>query len=176
MNEIILTPKDYSKSIIYKIVCKDESVSFIYVGSTCNWIQRYSQHKSDCINVKSPRHKYKLYEFMRTNGGWGNFVMIQVEEFSCANKRDLEEREQYWKDTLESIENTYGTNRAFLSPEKRAEQNKKFYQEHKEEIKKQKREQYAIDKSYKQKYYKEHKDQILLKAKERYEASKLNKD
>ena len=81
---------------------------------------------------------------------------------------DFKIREQYWKDILESVENAYGTNRAFLSPEKRAEQNKKFYEDHKEEIKKQKREQYALDKSYRQKYYKEHKEQILLKAKEAY--------
>lgn len=169
-----IKPKDYSKSVVYKITCKDESVDFIYVGSTRNWQQRYSQHKSDCNNVKSPRHNLQIYEFMRNNGGWGNFVMILVEELCCENKRDLDKREQYWKDMYGgNVGISKPFNRAFLSPEQKEEANKKYYQANKEEIKKQKREQYALDKSYRQKYYKEHKEQILLKAKEMY-ANKKN--
>jgi hypothetical protein len=175
MTPIILEikPKDYSKSVVYKIICKDELVEFIYVGSTRSWQQRYSQHKSDCNNGKSPRHNLQIYEFMRNNGGWENFVMILVEELCCENKRELNKREQYWKDKCEdNIGFKRAFNRAFLSPEQNKEANKKYYQANKEEIKKQKREQYAVDKSYRQKYYQEHKEQILLKAKEAY-ANKL---
>lgn len=189
MSEIVILeikPKDYSKSVVYKITCKNESVSFTYVGSTSNWRQRYSQHKSDCNNVKSPRHTLQLYDFMRNNGGWDNFVMILVQELCCANKRELDKREQYWKDIyVDSIgKNSYGQsltprkpfNRAFLSPEQHKEANNKYYQAKKEEIKKQKRDEYAKDKSFKQMYYQLHKEQILLKAKEAYANKKLNKD
>jgi hypothetical protein len=165
--------KDYSKSIIYRIVCKDLSIDFTYVGSTTNSYHRHAQHRSDCCNINSPRYKLPMYEFMRNNGNWNNFVMLLVEEFCCENKRELEKREQYWKEIYKDNigKNSYGK-KAYLSPEQKAELNKKYYQDNKEEIKKQKREQYAVDKSYRQKYYKEHKEQILLKAKEAY-ANKL---
>ena len=36
---------DYSKSIIYKIYCKNEGVSDLYVGRTTNFCLRRNQHK-----------------------------------------------------------------------------------------------------------------------------------
>jgi len=157
--------RDYSKSVIYKIVCKNISVSYTYIGSTTNWYNRKALHKSDYYNVSSPRHKLQIYEFIRNNGDWNNFVMILVEEFSCENKRQLDQREQYWK---EIYQDNIGINRSFISSEQKIELNKQYYKENKEEIKQQKRDEYANDKSYKQKYYEEHKKEILLKAKEKY--------
>jgi len=162
--------KDYSKSTIYRIACKDISVSYTYIGSTSNLYNRKALHKSDYYNVNSPRYKLQIYEFIRTHGDWNNFVIVIVEELCCENKRELDKREQYWK---EIYGDNIGSNRSFLSPEENKEANKKYYQANKEEIKKQKREQYALDKSYRQNYYKEHKEQILLKAKEAY-ANKKN--
>jgi hypothetical protein len=110
---------------------------------------------------------------MRNNGNWNNFVMLLVEEFCCENKRQLEQREQYWKDLyVDNIGKQSLFKRSYLSPEQKAELNKKYYQDNKEEIKKQKRDEYAKDKSYKQKYYQENKTRILLNAKEKYDAQK----
>jgi predicted GIY-YIG superfamily endonuclease len=39
---------DYSHTIIYKICCKDETVTGIYVGHTTNMVKRRCQHKSSC--------------------------------------------------------------------------------------------------------------------------------
>ena len=36
---------DYSKTIIYKIVCKDLAVKDVYVGSTTHFINRKYGHK-----------------------------------------------------------------------------------------------------------------------------------
>ena len=41
---------DYSKSMIYKLCCKDVNIKEIYVGSTTNLIKRKYQHKADCYN------------------------------------------------------------------------------------------------------------------------------
>jgi hypothetical protein len=173
LNVLEIKQKDYSKSIIYKIACKDELVNFTYIGSTTCKYNRFAQHKSDCNNIKSPRYKLPMYEFIRNNGNWNNFVILLVEEFCCENKRQLEQREQYWKDLyVDNIEKQSSFKRAFLSPEQKAELNKKYYQDNKEEIKKQKRDEYAKDKSYKQKYYQENKTRILLNAKEKYDAQK----
>ena len=35
---------DYSNTIIYKITCKDENVTDVYVGHTINFVQRKHAH------------------------------------------------------------------------------------------------------------------------------------
>ena len=41
-------PIDYSKTISYKIVCNDLSITDCYVGHTTDFTKRKSHHKSDC--------------------------------------------------------------------------------------------------------------------------------
>ena len=45
-------PIDYSKTIIYKIVCNDLSIKECYVGHTINMTKRKCCHKSTCNNEK----------------------------------------------------------------------------------------------------------------------------
>ena len=40
---------DYSKTIIYKIVCKDIDIEDCYVGSTTDFVRRKSEHKKHVI-------------------------------------------------------------------------------------------------------------------------------
>ena len=40
-----LIPIDYSKTIIYKIVCNDLNICVVYVGSTTDFIRRKNEHK-----------------------------------------------------------------------------------------------------------------------------------
>ena len=164
---------DYTKSVIYKIVSKDLSVSYTYIGSTTNFYNRKTLHKSDYYNAKSPRNKLFVYEFIRNNGDWNNFVIVLIENFCCENKRDLDKREQYWK---EIYGDNIGLKRAYISEEQIKENKLKRYYDNKEEILEKKREQYANDKSKKQKYYQDNKTQILLKAKENYKNKKALED
>tara|TARA_R110000822_G_scaffold170441_1_gene310343 strand:- start:122 stop:673 length:552 start_codon:yes stop_codon:yes gene_type:complete len=80
---------DYSKCVIYKITCNDTSITDCYVGSTCNFTRRKSQHKSVCNNSNIP-----LYKFIRANGGWTNFTMSPIKKFPCDDITDklIEER------------------------------------------------------------------------------------
>ena len=39
---------DYSKLVIYKIVCEDSKVEDIYVGHTTDFNNRKNVHKQDC--------------------------------------------------------------------------------------------------------------------------------
>ena len=66
---------DYSNTIIYKIYCKDPSVTDVYVGHTTNFVQRKYSHKQTCNNVKSPYYNLKLYKTIRENGNWSNWEM-----------------------------------------------------------------------------------------------------
>ena len=65
---------DYSKCEMYKIVCKDEELNYIYVGHTTDFTKRKSGHKT-----KSRTSELKLYKTIREHGGWDNFKMLQIE-------------------------------------------------------------------------------------------------
>ena len=85
---------DYSKTVIYKIVCDDENVDFIYVGSTTNFTKRKCAHKNRCNNINGKEYNQKKYVQIRENGGWENFKMIEVEKYPCNNKREAEKKEE----------------------------------------------------------------------------------
>jgi len=70
---------DYSKTVMYKIVCKDVEIKELYVGSTTSLVKRRYLHKSDCFNANSKRHNFYVYQFIRENGGWDNWEVIQIE-------------------------------------------------------------------------------------------------
>jgi hypothetical protein len=91
---------DYSKGIIYKLCCKDPEITDIYIGSTTNLIKRKNCHKTSCTNPNSKSYDYNVYQFIRTNGEWLNWDMIEIEMYNATSKRDLIMRERYWVDTL----------------------------------------------------------------------------
>jgi predicted GIY-YIG superfamily endonuclease len=57
---------DYSKTVIYKIICKNLNINTIYVGSTSNFIQRKAKHKYSC---NKSRNYLKAGNFQKA----GNF-------------------------------------------------------------------------------------------------------
>ena len=98
---------DYSRTIIYKIVCNDLSVKDCYVGSTSNFTKRKNSHKRCCINDLTPKNKMKIYETMRANGGWDNWSMIEIEKYPCKDNNEARTRERYWFEELNSTLNTF---------------------------------------------------------------------
>ena len=83
---------DYSNTIIYKIHCKDSSISDIYVGHTTNFFQRKYSHKIACRNLKN---NLKIYEIIRNNGGWENWDMVEIAKYCCKNAKEARIKEQY---------------------------------------------------------------------------------
>lgn len=163
---------DYSKSIIYKIVSKDLEVPYTYIGSTTNLYNRTALHKSDFFNASSPRYNLKIYQFIRDHGDWTNFVILIIEEYNALNKRCLEEREQYWKDTYGD---NMGCKKSFVTQEQLKENKLKYYYDNKDHILTNLRTKYADDKKKKQKYYQDHKEAILKSNKQKYQLMKLQK-
>ena len=97
-------PMDYSKTIIYKIVSKDLSLTSVYVGHTTNFTKRKAEHKSSCYT-----HNYKntkLCRAIKDNGGWENWSMLQIEVYKCCNKREAEMRERYFEELLQATLNS----------------------------------------------------------------------
>ena len=77
---------DYTKTVIYKIVCNNPEVKEIYVGSTCNFAKRKCDHKSTTHNSNSPKYELYLYRYIRYYGGWQNWSMIPIRQYPCVDK------------------------------------------------------------------------------------------
>ena len=86
-------PMDYTKCCIYKIEHNDDE-SLVYVGHTTNFDKRKTQHKSNCKNDNGKHYNFKVYQMIRENGGWEKFLMLEVEKYPCADKREAERRER----------------------------------------------------------------------------------
>jgi hypothetical protein len=95
-------PIDYSKGLIYKIVCNDITITSIYVGSTTDFTIRKYHHRYCCLHKEHRLNHLKIYQTINDNGGWDNWSMIEIEKYSCKDKRELEAREHYWFELLNS--------------------------------------------------------------------------
>ena len=70
-------------SIIYKLYCKDPSITDFYIGSTNNLKLRKVKHKY-CVNHINNKSRFRVYDFIRANGGWDNFtcvILLQLHNF-----------------------------------------------------------------------------------------------
>jgi len=176
---------DYSKTIIYKIVCNDLTIKECYVGHTINMTERKCAHKSRCHNEKDKKHNLKIYKIIRENGGWDNWNMVLVEKFPCKDKFEACKRE---REVFEEIDAKMNMVRPYRTQEEHKENIKQYYQEHKEERKEERKQYYQEHKEelkeyqkqyreahkeerkqYKKQYNKEHKAEINEKLKEKIE-------
>jgi hypothetical protein len=87
---------NYNNTIIYKIVCKELSIKDCYVGHTTNFISRKCDHKNNCSNENSSKYTYPVYKFIRENGGWNNWDMIEIEKVTCNDRNEASKKERHW--------------------------------------------------------------------------------
>ena len=100
-------PIDYEQALIYRIVCRDVSVTQQYVGSTTNLKNRRSCHKKSCTNPKSKKYNRFVYRFIRDNGGFDNWEIVLIEKVvNCSDSPTLHKRERYWIEKLHADLNT----------------------------------------------------------------------
>jgi len=93
---------NYLLNVIYKIYCKDQNITDLYVGRTINFTIRKSQHKK-CAN-DLVEHGF-LYKCINENGGWNNWEMEIIEKYPCENSVEACKREQFWINTLQATLN-----------------------------------------------------------------------
>ena len=84
---------NYADTIFYKIVCKDPSVTDLYIGHTTNFVQRKYTHKQTCNNIKSVGYNLKLYKTIRANGNWSNWEMIIINSYNCKDNIEAKQKE-----------------------------------------------------------------------------------
>ncbi len=92
--------KDYSKSVIYKLVSNNLAITDKYIGSTTNFTIRKALHKYGCNKVNSKLYNYPVYKFIREHGGWDTWSMILLEKYPCNDGHELRARERDYYDLL----------------------------------------------------------------------------
>jgi len=97
-------PIDYTRAVVYKIVCRDTLVTDKYVGSTTNLRGRRASHKHRCNNPERKEYNYFVYQFIRDHGGFENWQVVSIEEniVGCLSSDMLHARERYWIETLQA--------------------------------------------------------------------------
>jgi hypothetical protein len=155
------TEIDYSNTIIYKLCCKDTSITDIYVGHTTNFLQRKHNHKTNCCNETTKNHNLNVYKYIRKNGGWDNWSMIQIEHFNCNNSNESMIRERYWIELLKPKLNAISP---YTTYEEKQIQKHNWYEEKKDYILEKSKQHYEENKEhkieYQTQYAQEHKDEI----------------
>ena len=144
---------------IYKIYCSDSEITDCYVGSTEDYNTRCSDHNSRCNNEHSKEYNYKLYKFIRANGGMDNFVIEPI--YEC-NVEDRYIEEQRWFELLKSTLNTKSPKRTrkqyrIDNRQQIREEKKQYYQNNKQKIS-----------EYKKKYNIDNKEKISEEKKQYY--------
>ena len=146
---------NYNQSIIYKICCNDTDVKDIYVGSTTNYYRRKQEHKKCCNNSNGVKYNFNIYTFIRNNGGWDNWSMVEIEKYEAKDKRELHTRERYYLELLKASLNK-------IVPTRTHKESSKVYRDNNKET-------IAIKSK---EYYKNNKEHIKSKEKEYRENNK----
>jgi len=156
---------NYQNSIIYKLCCKDINITDIYIGSTTNFKARKSQHKSKVVTGCN----FKVYKYIRENGGWENWDMVQIKSFPCSNIRELLAEERNSMEEYKAVLNSYIP---YITNKERLEHNKeldKLYREKNKDKIKEKRKVYRENNKDK---IKEKRIEYLLNNKEKVKEQK----
>jgi len=144
---------DYNKGCIYKIKHQlDYNDENIYIGSTCNFIRRRCQHKSASSNPNDEKNNNnQLYQYIRENGGWEQFIMVELHKFPCKDKSELSAEERRVIDELKSKLNFSIPGRTQKewyedNKEKRLEYAKNYRENNKEKMTEYLKEYYEVNK------------------------------
>jgi hypothetical protein len=111
---------DYSKTVIYKIQCKDPAIKETYGGHSTNLSHRTETHKSDCNNPNGKYYNTYVYQFIRDNGGWDNWEILFQYNFPCANLNEALIEE---KNFTEKEKCALNTNRPKITKEEKKKKN-----------------------------------------------------
>ena len=165
---------DYTQTTIYKICCNDTSITDIYVGSTTNFANRKYGHKTSCNTSTTPNHNLNVYKFIRTNGGWNNWSMLQIENIKCKDKREALIREKYW---IEILKPKLNINNPYTSVEEKVVQKNDWYENNKDYILEKAKNNYEENKEQKIKYQTQYAQENKEKISEYHkEYQELNKE
>jgi hypothetical protein len=82
--------------MFYRLVCRDPTVTEVYVGHTTSEVDRRTSHKTNCTNEKSKKYNYFVYRFIRQHGSWDNWQLIVHEKKPVKDIFEAVLQERYW--------------------------------------------------------------------------------
>ena len=94
---------NYTNTIIYKIVFRDITTKETYVGHTTDFTKRKYAHKTICNNEKSKSYNFNVYQFIRQNGGWDNWTMIEIEKYCCVDRIEAVIEKSFYREIESKI-------------------------------------------------------------------------
>lgn len=144
-------PINYNRTIIYKIVkIGDSENANVYVGSTTEFTKRKYLHQYNCCNDTRISH-FKVYDFIRQNGGWEEWNMIEIEKYPCNDKREAEAREEYWRCYLKAQLNS---KRAFITEDELTDYKKEYRKSNAQYFRERSKKHYQANPEYFREYRK----------------------
>jgi hypothetical protein len=155
-------PIDYSKCCIYKIE-HIENENLLYVGHTTCFNKRKGHHKSRCNNENNKLYNCKLYQMIRNNGGFEMFRMIEIEKFSCNDKREAEKKENEVMKQFKANMNTY---KSYSTEEEKKLYNEDYFKDYYKENKEKYKDYRELNKERSKEYREKNKETIKEKNKE----------
>lgn len=88
---------------VYKLTCKDETVTDCYIGSTINLYSRLHKHKNNSVNENSEKHHLKVYKKIRECGGWENWKCEVLDEILNPTRSQLIALERvYYEENIDN--------------------------------------------------------------------------
>lgn len=128
----------YEKASLYIIKHKEDiDNENCYIGSSKNFHKRLISHKSNCFNPKCKDYNMKVYQFIRADGDFNNFVIEELYKFPCTSKTQLKAEEKKLIKSYNSKLNSYIPNRT----------TQEYYQENSTRISKLNKERYRSNPS-----------------------------
>tara|TARA_R110001632_G_scaffold181648_2_gene301731 strand:- start:577 stop:1068 length:492 start_codon:yes stop_codon:yes gene_type:complete len=114
----------------------------IYVGSSCDFINREKGHKHKCNNENAIGYNLPIYKYIRENGGFENYEIIPVSFHNLNNVVELRILEQQEMDKHTGLMNCVYASRTTKqynidNKERIKERDKKYYIDNKDTYKKQ---------------------------------------
>ena len=154
---------------IYKLIHKDATNDdMIYIGSCDDISQRVSKHKYCCNTPNNCKYNYKVYKYIRENGGWENWKYEIIDEVEVALRDD---GYIYEKEYIVKYDAVNKLNSRFAGRTKQ-----EYLETNQEYIKRRDKDKYERNKEQilgKNKVkYERNKEQILEKCKDYYEMNK----
>lgn len=149
---------DYQNGKIYKLVCN--VTGNIYVGSTCQTLyQRKAGHDRDYRKYLNGKISFiTSFDILKN----GNYNMILIESYPCADKSQLHAREGHWIKTLNGINK--------VIPGRTKEQ---YYEDNKDEIKQYRKDNKEKIEEYRRQYGKQYYENNKDKSKQYREDNKV---
>jgi hypothetical protein len=122
---------------IYKLIKKDATNDdMVYIGSTCDVARRMYIHKRRCTNPNDIKHNYKVYKYIRENGGWEEWKYEILDEIEVPLK-ECEERYKCEDEYIRRYDAINKLNRCY-----NIRTSKQYYQDNADKISEKKKEYY----------------------------------